>query len=392
MKSKRSDGAVLFLTTCSLTKRRGGNTHYDRNDAIAPCLSPELHGRLLARRGEVLDLVRENRELKWQGVSLADLEFNHELAKGEDFGGRRSSTCLPAIDRYQGRFFQALGESGREKVREEKHGTLILSGLYGLLRPAEHMQLYSCPLSAEVAETWDRDSLLTEVLCQYMDRFNVLRAIDLIAIDAYRKLIDWQQVRDSGTDVLHCFDAMASGESALTSFGMVLASHLLDRTAEELIDLSAGDRIENVMFRALGVTPAGFPRESTPLIRARSEKHIWQPQSSGGNLAEIVRGGNSVLSPSVERSDGGRWKFTLAKEFRRDLWKQRQQLGRVIEAIREVCESPMSPNGDTVKPLQNELPGMWRYRLGDFRLIYEPDKGRSVVHFLGFKPRAKAYE
>ena len=71
----------------------------------------------------------------------------------------------------------------------------------------ERIQLYSCPLDSEVAETWDRDALLTDVLCEYIDRFNVLRVFDLLAIDAYRQLIDWQRIADSGTDVLHCFDA-----------------------------------------------------------------------------------------------------------------------------------------------------------------------------------------
>ena len=71
----------------------------------------------------------------------------------------------------------------------------------------ERIQLYGCPLDAEVAETWDRDALLTDVLCEYIDRFNVLRVFDLLAIDAYRQLIDWQRIADSGTDVLHCFDA-----------------------------------------------------------------------------------------------------------------------------------------------------------------------------------------
>ena len=56
---------------------------------------------------------------------------------------------------------------------------------------------YSCSPGPEVAETWDRDSLLTEVLCDCIDRFNVLRVFDLLAIDAYRRLIDWQRVRDS---------------------------------------------------------------------------------------------------------------------------------------------------------------------------------------------------
>ena len=150
-------------------------------------MRPELGSRLLARRGEVRRLVTGNRELKWQGVPLADLEFNHGLTNGSDFGGRRTAAYLPAIDRYQGRFFQALGEAGKRKVREGKYVTVIVSGLYGLVLPSEGIQLYSCSLGSEVAETWERDSLLTDVLCDCIDRFNVLRVFDLLAIDAYRR-------------------------------------------------------------------------------------------------------------------------------------------------------------------------------------------------------------
>ena len=107
--------------------------------------------------------------------------------------------------------------------------------------------------------------------------FNVLRVFELVAIDAYRRLIDWQRVRDSGTDVLHCFDAMASGESALTSFGMVLGSRLLGFSDDELVALDSDDRVENVAFRSVPETPTGFPEESATLLAARHESRLWEP-------------------------------------------------------------------------------------------------------------------
>ena len=388
----RTHSAILFLTTCSLTKSRGGESHYDKNDAIATGVGADLEGRLLARREEVRGLVKGNRDLRWQGVSLADLEFNHDLVRGADFGGRHAPAYLPAIDRYRGRFFQALGEGGEQALRGRRHGALVVSGLYGLVQPMERIQLYSCPLNAEVAETWNRDALLTDVLCEYIHRFNVLRVFDLLAIDAYRQLIDWQRIADSGTDVLHCFDSMASGESALTSFGMFLASHLIERTEERLIDLGDGDRIENVMFRSSMVTPTGFPEELASLMAARNESRMWQPRHLDDDVREIVRGGNPDRSPNAERRDVRKWRFTLANELRRDLRQQPQLLDRVIQAVMEVCDSPMSARDNTVKPLRNALRGMWRYRVGDFRVIYHPDQDGRIVNFLGVKPRSDAYE
>lgn len=392
MNGTQAHSAILFLNTCSLTKGRGGEPHYDEAEAITSSVRAEMGRRLRARREEVRSLVRGNRELEWQGVPLADLEFNHELARGVDFGGRHTAAYLPAIDRYQGRFFQALGDGGRQALRGRRHGALIVSGLYGIARPTEGIQLYSCPLSAEVAETWDRDSLLTDLLSEYIDRYNVLRVFDLLAIDAYRQLIDWQQIRDSGTDVLHCFDAMASGESALTSFGIFLATHLLHRTEDSLIDLSDGDRVENIVFRSSMATPTGFPKEFASLIAAQQERHIWQPRHPGEDVRELVRGGNPDRSPSMERRDGWRWQFTLAREFRRDLRQRPHLFEQSIRALMEVCDSPMSARSNTVRPLGNELRGMWRYQMGDFRLIYQPDRERRVVHFLALRPRAEAYE
>lgn len=388
----QTHGPILFLIPCSLTKNPGGGSRYDASGAMTSCVGADSGSRLLERREEVRGLVMKNHDLEWQGVPLARLEFNRGLVSGMDCGGRRSAAYLPAIDRYQGRFFQALGEGGRQALRERRHGALIVSGLYGLVRPMEGIQLYSCPLAAEVAETWGRDALLTDVLCEYIARFEVLRIFDLLAIDAYRQLVDWQRIADTRTDVLHCFDAMAAGESALTSFGMLLASHLLDRTEDDLIGLKDGDRIGNVTFRSTMATPAGFPAELASLLAARNESFMWQSRHVGEDVREIVRGGNPDHSPSTAPPDAQKWKFTLAKELRRDLKRQPQLLDRVIQAIMEVCGNPMSAIGNTVKPLTNELQGMWRYRIGDFRVIYEPDGDRRTVHFLGLRPRGSAYE
>lgn len=384
--------SILFLTTCSLTKRLGGEPRFPEEDAITGMVAGDLRERLLERREAVRRLVGARPDIKWQGIALRDLEYNERLVRGVDFGGHHTAAYLPATERYQGRFFQALGEQGRRALRDGDYQALIVSGLYGLLCPMEPIQVYSCPLTADVAETWDGDSLLTDVLCDYIDRHEVLKVFDLLAIDAYRQLLDWQRLVDSGTEVLHCFDAMASGESALTSLGLFMASGLLARTEDELIDLRDGDRIDNVMFRSSNVTPQGFPAEVAELVAARNESDILQPWQIGDDLREIVRGGNPDRPPCLERAGEKAWRFTLAKEFRRGLRKQPQLLEPVIAAIMELCADPRSPHGNTVKPLVGELAGMWRYRIGHFRLIYRPDEGRRAVDVLALKPRSRAYD
>ncbi len=384
--------SILFLATCSLTKQDGGTAGYNRNGATFSNAQSALGDRLIERRDEVRESVREDQCLAWQGIPLADLEYNRDLAKGPDFGGRRTASYLPAMDRYRGRFYQALGNGGQQAVSEPGRHMLIVSGLYGLLRPTEQIQLYSCPLSAEVAEIWNRDYLLTELLSDYIAREGILRVFDLLAVDAYKKLIDWQEIKDSGVDVLHCFDAMASGESALTSLGMFLASDLLGRSDDDLVDIDDGTRVGNIMFRSSMASPVGYPDELAPLIAARNESRIWQPQYPGENLNTILRGGNPERSPAAERSGEGLWKFTLSNEIQRDLKHQLKLMPLVFKAVLEVCVDPMSVRGDTVKPLQGELRGMWRYRIGAYRLIYEPNSQTRTVHFPALKPRSSAYE
>ena len=67
------------------------------------------------------------------------------------------------------------------------------------------------------------------------------------------------------------------------------------------------------------------------------------------------------------------WSIRLSPEFTKSISKIDKKLkGRVLEAITKVVESPTTISGNTIKPLTNDLKGFWRYRIGDYRLIYSP--------------------
>jgi len=63
----------------------------------------------------------------------------------------------------------------------------------------------------------------------------------------------------------------------------------------------------------------------------------------------------------------------------------------MLEAIADIVGSPLTKRGDTVKPLTGVLKGKWRYRIGDFRIIYYPDEQAKKVSLLAFLPRGNAY-
>ena len=362
--------SVLFVTACSLTKAAGGAGVFDGTATIAST-APREADRLMARRDQVRELVKSG-EAVWQEVPLRDLDYNRRLAKGFEFGGRKNADYLPAVERYQGRFFQALGDAGRARCRS-KDNMLVISGLYGLLRTSEPIQLYSCPLFDEVAAIWARDGLLTDILRRHIARNHILRVFDLTAMSAYRRLIDWDRLAADGADVLHCFDSMAAGESALTSFGR-LCRRLVLLTDDELIALEPerpSEVLETCCLQRSMEPPRGYPAEA------------W----SADKAAKVLGGGYET--PGGDGSDAGSWRFTVSSRFP---GQAKSDFENVVEAMMKICRAPMTPHGDTVKRLSGYGDRLWRYRLGDCRLVYEPERARRVVRFLRFGPRGDVYK
>ncbi len=86
------------------------------------------------------------------------------------------------------------------------------------------------------------------------------------------------------------------------------------------------------------------------------------------------------------------WLVAMSEEFIRAIRKiDRKLQGRILEAISSICREPLTAKGNTVKPLTGERRGLWRYRIGNFRLIYQPDSATHQVVLLSFASRGKAY-
>ena len=386
--SYRPSSKVLFVSICSHTKAGGGDPAYEPDGTIASGLTQRLARKLLWRREHIRKLVLETPEVTWQGVALPKLENNRHLTRGPDFGSKDRAHYRPALDRYEGRFFLGLGQDRADAVRASPHHMLLLSGLYGVLRPFEAIQLYSCPLDSRVAELWREDGMLTEVLISYVVEHSIERIVDLTAVDAYRRLVDWGEVSQCGAKVLHCFHVMGAGDSALIPFGQTLRGQLLGMPESELLALEPEHRMEGIVFRALPAPVSGLPDEETALAGLRPEEDIVEVHATS-SVGEVLGGGNPESSPS---SRDERWRFAALSDFQRDVWRQRTLFERVANAIVEICEDPVTPRGDTIVRLTGEKNGYWRYRLGDFRLVYRPDKDRLTVYFYRLAPRGGVYD
>jgi mRNA-degrading endonuclease RelE of RelBE toxin-antitoxin system len=83
----------------------------------------------------------------------------------------------------------------------------------------------------------------------------------------------------------------------------------------------------------------------------------------------------------------------LGSEFRKSIDAHDKGMkARILEAIINLCKKPMISVGDTIKPLTNYKYDFWRYRLGDYRLIYLTNEQKKIVRLFEFGKREDIYK
>lgn len=84
------------------------------------------------------------------------------------------------------------------------------------------------------------------------------------------------------------------------------------------------------------------------------------------------------------------WQVTPAKEFARSLRKLDKSVARtIIETLDAIAESgqPRSKG----KPLTGQLSGLWRYRIGNYRVLVELHDEELVIFALNAGHRSTIY-
>jgi mRNA-degrading endonuclease RelE of RelBE toxin-antitoxin system len=85
----------------------------------------------------------------------------------------------------------------------------------------------------------------------------------------------------------------------------------------------------------------------------------------------------------IETRDPTSWLMGMTKDFRKAVREiDRKLQGRILEAINDISENPVQTNGDTV----------WRYRIGDYRLVYLPDREKHQITLWAFAARGGVYD
>jgi mRNA-degrading endonuclease RelE of RelBE toxin-antitoxin system len=98
------------------------------------------------------------------------------------------------------------------------------------------------------------------------------------------------------------------------------------------------------------------------------------------------------LHLSLDASAEGCVAFGMSPQFKKEILSVEKNLkGRILDALSQVLESPRTIRGDTVKPLSGAFRGLWRLRIGDYRLIYQPSADGRMVMLVSFAGRGSVY-
>jgi mRNA-degrading endonuclease RelE of RelBE toxin-antitoxin system len=142
--------------------------------------------------------------------------------------------------------------------------------------------------------------------------------------------------------------------------------------------------------------PASPAKESRPIsniaVPTEQEAVYWL---KGLAEHEVTESPTTELPDWLKelRDEGVEWYVGMSDDFIKSIQRiDKKLMGRILEAMTYICKAPITPRGDTIRPLSSELKGLWRYRIGDFRLVYQPEVTKKRVTLLLFDNRGTVYQ
>lgn len=80
-----------------------------------------------------------------------------------------------------------------------------------------------------------------------------------------------------------------------------------------------------------------------------------------------------------------------AANYLRRLPRKRQDT--IAQAFDHLCSvSPFRhPNPTVIKPLKGQYKGLWRYRVGNIRIVYSVDEEQRAIHIIAIDSRGNVY-
>jgi mRNA-degrading endonuclease RelE of RelBE toxin-antitoxin system len=75
----------------------------------------------------------------------------------------------------------------------------------------------------------------------------------------------------------------------------------------------------------------------------------------------------------------------------KSIFKRDADLDKILKAEKHIRKDPLSTLGKTIKPLDYKFKGLWRYRMGDSRMVYYPDSETRSILIVAFSNRDDIY-
>lgn len=355
---------ILIIAICSNTKITSGELQeYHPETSIQNALGEEFSPyieRLYDGRSNIHNLITSG-EVSRDGKQLCNMPFNDGLVYGADLnftGIANSGAYLPAIQRYDGRFYKELGNP-RERLlfflRNSLHHFLIVSGLYGVITPLELIQCYSCNVSDHpyVSKQWTADSCLTETIASYIKKFKITKVFDFMATDSYRNLVAWETIRNLTHDnVLHGFSKQFAGDALLPLLG-IITKRYLTTPESDLMRIQAGHS-ESTPYKEVIFESVPIPDERSDIVREieRQTARLTYADQIGRMHRNITRMINSIPDAYPE-STGFCYRVKHLKG--RDTDKPDVQFVLDIADVRNRVEHELyQPNANDWEQLRNK--------------------------------------
>ena len=101
---------------------------------------------------------------------------------------------------------------------------------------------------------------------------------------------------------------------------------------------------------------------------------------------------NLGIKCRIETPPPNEWAIAFSPSFlKRIATIDRTLQGRILLALGDLTDDPLQARGDTVKPLTGDSKGLWRYRIGDFRMVHFASQSNRIIEIRAFEPRGNAY-
>lgn len=98
----------------------------------------------------------------------------------------------------------------------------------------------------------------------------------------------------------------------------------------------------------------------------------------------------------VKQPENNFWKIQLEDSFMKDLKKLGKSNAKAIllklEKLSEKINSENLHPSDLLDPLRENLSGLWKYRIADYRVIFQIENDELIVLALAVGHRSKVYK